>query len=172
MLRTATSDIPRAILLLLVQILVLNQLDLFNGFVLPYLYILVLLLLPFETKKGVQLILGLAVGSIMDVFSNTPGMHISACLVLCFIRPGILRMVSPRDGYEIGTKPVLSDMGWQWYFLYAGAITLVHHLWLFSIEVMRFNLMPSVLLRTLLSSLATIILLFLVQLLFFRTSKK
>jgi hypothetical protein len=69
-------------------------------------------------------------------------------------------------------KPVLDQMGWQWYFVFAGSLTLVHHLWLFSIEVMRFDLMPSVLLRTILSSLATLTLLFLVQLLFFRSTKK
>lgn len=172
MLRTATSDIPRAILLILIQVLVLNQLDLFNGSVQPFLYILILLLLPFKTPAWAQLLIGLALGLVMDMFSFTLGMHTSACLLLCFARPGILRVLSPRDGYEMGMNPTISHMGIAWYFLYAGSLTLIHHFWLFTIEVLRWDLLPSVFLRTLLSSIATLILIFLVQFLFFRTSKK
>jgi len=172
MLRTATSDIPRAILLILVQILVLNQLDLFNGYVQPFLYIIILLLLPFETPAWAQLLIGLAIGLIMDMFTFTPGMHTSACIFLCFARPGILRVLSPRDGYEMGMNPTISHMGIAWYFLYAGSLTLIHHFWLFTIEVLRWDLVPSVLLRTLLSAFATLALIFLVQFLFFRSAKK
>ena len=172
MLRTVTSDIPRAILLILIQILVLNQLDLFNGSVQPFLYIFILLLLPFETPAWAQLLIGLVLGLTMDMFTFTLGMHTSACLVLCYARPGILRILSPRDGYEMGMAPTIGHMGILWYLSYAGSLVLIHHFWLFTIEVLRWDLLPSVFLRTLLSSIATLILIFLVQFLFFRTSKK
>ena len=172
MLRTAINDIPRGVLLLLIQVLVLNQLDLFNGMVQPFLYIMILLLLPFETPNWVSMLIGLVCGLIMDLFTFTPGMHTSACITLSFARPGVLRMLSPRDGYEFGMQPTLGHMGAQWYFVYAGTLALIHHLWLFSIEVLRFDLLPSVFLRTALSAIATVSLLFVVQLLFFRVVKK
>lgn len=171
-MRTALTDIPRAILILLTQVLVLAQLDLLNGYMLSYLYILVLLQLPFETPPWAQLVFGLAVGLFIDVFSFTLGLHTSACLTLAFARPFLIKSMAPRDGYEFGMRPTLNDMGFQWYFIYVGALTLLHHFWLFLFEVWRFDLFPSVLLRTLLSALATILLIFLVQLLFYRTKHK
>lgn len=169
---TAIADIPRAIILLLVQLLVLDHLDLFDGWVLPYLYILILLNLPIETPPWAQLLLGLAVGLVMDVFSFTLGLHISACLFLAWLRPHMLKWLAPRDGFEFGTLPLLRDTGTRWYLIYTGVLTLAHHLWLFAFEVWRWDLFPSVLLRTLLSTVATLMFIFLVQLLFYRVKSK
>ena len=48
MITTILANIIRFVLLLLLQVLVLDQLDLANSYVVPYLYVLFLLMLPLE----------------------------------------------------------------------------------------------------------------------------
>ncbi|MEZ4737810.1 MAG: hypothetical protein R2818_00220 [Flavobacteriales bacterium] len=48
MIVTVLANLQRFILLVLLQVLVLDHLDVANGFMVPYLYVLFLLMLPIE----------------------------------------------------------------------------------------------------------------------------
>jgi hypothetical protein len=82
-------------------------------------------------------------------------MHSSATLLAGFVRPYVLRVISPRDGYEPGVNPSMLIYGFRWFLLYAGLIVLIHHTLLFYLEVFRFTDFFRTLLRVLLSSLFT-----------------
>ncbi len=169
MIGTITANILRAIVLVLLQVLVLDHLDLLNGYVVPYLYVLFLLMLPFELPAWALLLIGAATGFTIDLFSNTPGMHMSACTVMSFARIHLLRAMAPREGYEFGTRPTIADMGFTWAVTQAGVLILIHHMWLFSVELFRWDRIGEVLLRTLLSTLLTLVLCLLAQLLVARS---
>ena len=102
----------------------------------------------------------------MDLLSNTPGMHTSACLVLAFGRPFVQRILAPRDGYEFGSSPSVQQLGLAWWVTYGGILLLLHHLWLFYFELFRFDRFFSTLLRALSSTVFTLLLCILVQYLF------
>jgi rod shape-determining protein MreD len=161
----------RFVLLIAVQVLLLDQMDLANGWVVPYLYILFLLMLPFELPTWAVLLIGFATGATMDFFSSTPGMHAGACTVMAFTRTGILRLLRPRDGYDFGVAPTLQGMGWSWFLAYIALMVPVHHLWLFFTEVFRFDRLLETMGRGLLSALLTIVLMVLAQLLFIRPDR-
>lgn len=165
MIGTILNNLLRGIGLMLIQVMLLDHLDLLNGYVVPYLYVLFLLLLPFELPAWAVLIIGASTGLVLDVFSNTPGMHMSACTVMSFARIHLLRAMAPREGYEFGMRPTLGDMGLTWSITQAGLLVLVHHLWLFTVELFRWDRLGEVLLRTLLSTIFTVILCMLAQLL-------
>ena len=86
MIGTVFANIARFVLLILIQVLVLDHLDVANGYMVPYLYVLFLLMLPIELPAWAQLTSGAIVGLVMDVFSNTPGMHMSACVVMMYVK--------------------------------------------------------------------------------------
>ena len=155
MIATVLANILRLVLLILLQVLVLDHLDIANGYMVPYLYVLFLLMLPIELPAWAQLTLGAFTGLVMDHFSSTPGMHMSACVVLMFARIHLVRLLAPREGYEFGVRPTLPRMGFAWYFTYTGVLILVHHLWLFFIEVHRFDGFFTTFFRALLSALFT-----------------
>lgn len=163
MISTITANVLRLIVLVLVQVLLLDHLDVANGFVVPYLYVLFLLLLPFELPAALGLFIGAATGLLLDTFSSTPGMHMGACTLLMFARIRLLRMIAPRDGYEFGMQPTVHSMGLAWFLTYAGLLVLLHHLWLFSIELGRLDRVPSTLSRAMLSAVATLTLSLLAQ---------
>lgn len=172
MLNDILAHIGRFIFFIILQALILNDIGMLNGLVIPYLYIAFLLMLPIEIPRWLELVLGLVCGLVMDMFTNTLGLHASACLTLAFIRPLLLRAIAPRDRYEFGQKPSIQAMGLFWYVKYAGLLILVHHSWLFFIEVYSFKNLHLTLLRIILSAILTFVLAVLSQYLLFSRRNK
>jgi rod shape-determining protein MreD len=143
------------VLLTLLQILVLNNIQ-FSGFVNPYVYIMIILLLPSVTPAWLVLIISFLTGLTIDLFTGSPGMHASATLLAGFSRPFVLRLIAPRDGYESGSDLSMSTYGFRWFFIYTATIVLIHHTTLFFLEVFRFADFFRTIFRILLSSLFTI----------------
>jgi rod shape-determining protein MreD len=140
------------ILLVLLQVLLFNNIR-FSGYVNPYIYIMFILLLPIEIPAWLLLIISFFTGLIIDLFSGSPGMHTSATVLAGFIRPYVLRIISPRDGYEPGSDPSMVIYGFRWFLIYTLIIVLFHHTALFYLEVFRFTDFFRTLLRVLLSTL-------------------
>lgn len=143
------------ILLILLQILVFNNIQ-FSGYVNPYVYVMFILLLPLDIPAWLILILSFILGLIIDFFSGSPGIHTSATVLSGFVRPYVLRLVSPKDGYESTSDPSMTIYGFRWFLSYTLLIVLIHHIALFYLEVFRlagfFRTFSRVILSTLFSS--------------------
>ncbi len=159
------------IFLVVLQGVVLNNVQ-FSSYINPYLYILFILWLPIKTPKWLLLVLAFALGISVDVFSNTLGMHASATLFLAFCRPFVLQLFAPRDGYEPNQKPCIQDFGFAWFVAYAAILTLLHHLFLFYVEVFRFSDFFSTLGRVTASSFFSLVLIVISQLFFYNAEEK
>ena len=167
MIKLLAKNIIRFAVLVLLQILVFNNIQI-SDYIRPYIYILFILLMPFETPKWLLLFTAFALGLSVDLFTQTPGMHAAATVFIAFLRPYVLRMSAPRDGYEPGTFPRMYYYGFQWFLKYTVILVLAHHFVLFYIEVFRFSEFFSTLLRGLLSSLLSVILIMLSQYFIYR----
>lgn len=143
------------ILLILLQVLLFNNIE-FSGYINPWIYIMFILLLPCETASWLLLIIAFFTGFTVDMFCSTPGMHAAATVLAGFVRPYIMRLTAPRDGYEPGSDPSMAVYGFKWFLLYASMIVVVHHMALFYLEVFRFADFFRTLLRVLLSSLFSV----------------
>jgi rod shape-determining protein MreD len=144
-----------AIILIILQIVLFNNIQ-FSGYINPYVYVMILLLLPADLPAWLLLIISFMVGLTIDLFVGSPGMHASATVMAGFVRPYVLRVISPRDGYESGSELSMASYGFRWYLLYATIIVFIHHLTLFYVEVFRFADFFRTFLRVILSSLFTI----------------
>lgn len=143
------------VLLILLQVLLFNNIE-FSGYVNPYVYIMFILLLPFEIPSWLLLVISFLTGLIIDFFCGSLGMHTSATVLAGFARPYVLRLIAPRDGYEPGSDPSMFVYGFGWFLIYSVLIVLIHHLVLFYLEVFRFADFFRTLLRVLLSSLFSV----------------
>jgi rod shape-determining protein MreD len=150
------------IILILLQVLLFNNIQ-FSGYVNPYVYIMFILLLPIEIPSWLLLLLSFITGFIIDIFTGSPGMHSSATVLAGFVRPYVLRLVSPRDGYEPNSSPSMLTYGFAWFLSYALLIVFVHHIALFYLEVFRFTDFFRTMLRVLLSSLFSIAFILLIE---------
>jgi rod shape-determining protein MreD len=156
------------ILLIMLQVLLFNNIQ-FSGYVNPYVYLMFILLLPVEIPSWLLLLLSFLTGFTIDLFAESPGMHTSATLLAGFVRPYILRIIAPRDGYESGLVPSIENYGFRWFLTYALIMVLIHHTTLFYLEVFRFTNFFRTMLRVLLSSLFSVT--FIVFLEYYRKAK-
>ncbi len=167
MIKILARNILRIIVLVLFQVFILNNVQ-FSGYVNPYLYVLFILLLPFETPGWLLLSLGFVLGLTIDLFANTPGLHASATVFTAFLRPAVLGFFAPRDGYVPGTFPRVYYYGFTWFLQYSAILILAHHLFLFYIEVFRLADFLLTLRRVISSSVFTLFLVVLSQYFIYR----
>lgn len=167
MTNTIIRNILRFFVLILVQVLVVKNIEL-GRFINPFVYVLFIIVLPFETPKWLLLVAAFVLGISIDMFYDTSGMHAAACVLMAYIRPGVLKLFSPRDGYEFGTQPSIQYLGIPWFLSYAGILVVAHHLVLFYIEIFRFNEFFSTFFRVIVSSIFTLLLVVISQYLFQR----
>ncbi|MCW3104815.1 MAG: rod shape-determining protein MreD [Bacteroidetes bacterium] len=171
MVNEILRNIFRFVALVLVQVLIVKNIEL-GRFINPFVYVLFLVILPFETPKWSLLFIGFILGITIDMFYDTPGFHASACVVMAYIRPGILKLFSPRDGYESGTQPTVQYLGVPWFLSYAGILVLAHHFVLFFLEIFRFSEFFSTFFRAIISALSTMVLIVTIQYLFNRKKEQ
>jgi rod shape-determining protein MreD len=159
--------ILRFIILVALQVGILNHIQ-FGGYINPYLYILFVITLPFDTPGWLLLVLSFILGITIDTFCDSPGIHTSATVFAGFIRPYLLRAILPREGFESGLSPGIKTFGFIWFLQYSFIMVLLHHIFLFFIETFTFGSFYLVLWRTFLSVIFTMILLVISQYAIFR----
>lgn len=153
--------IIRFILLVLVQIFVLDNIQ-FMGYINPMIYILFVLSLPVKFPKWIALLSAFGMGLIIDIYSNTLGMHTFATVFLAFVRNPIMNLIV---SFDEGVNPVPSfkTFGVNNYVKYLLATVFIHHFTLFFIESFSFTGFTFTLLKIIISSIVTIALILLIQ---------
>jgi rod shape-determining protein MreD len=119
-------------MLVLVQVLVLNNIH-FLRLVTPFLYIYFIIKLPVGYSSVRLTFLSFLLGIVMDMLSNTPGMHAAACTLAGFARPFIIRMFMREDLPE-NLTPSYKTFGFGHFVRYTLFFVLLHHVSLFLIE--------------------------------------
>ena len=166
------KHIIRFIVLITIQILVLNNV-LFMGYINPYIYILFLLLLPFDTSRWLILILAFCLGISIDAFQNSMGIHAFSCVLIAYCRRPILHFLLPqlKNKKQNYLEFSLQEFGLQRALIYTGTLVFIHHFSLFILEAFQLDLFR-IFLRTLGSTLVSIILLIIIQYLLFKDGKR
>lgn len=147
-------NLARFILLLAAQVVIFNNFN-FMGYINPFPYILFIILFPVNGNKYALLGASFLLGITMDLFCNSGGVHAAACLLLAFVRPSLFKF-SFGLSYEYQTvrlNDVLTPERFSFIFL----SVVIHHLTLFVLEVFTFEFLWDIILRTIISTLFTII---------------
>jgi hypothetical protein len=169
MLSLIPINILRFVALLAAQILIFSNIK-FSPFINPYIYPLFILMLPFATPRWLLMLLGFATGLSVDLFLGSLGMHAAACLLIAYLRPGLISIITPK-GAEFEVEPNINLQGTTWFLIYCGITTLIHHTFYFLIESWTFYNPFIAFLRIILSS-AFSVLFMMIFLFLFSSSKK
>ncbi len=166
------KHIIRFVILIAVQIMVLNNI-LFIGYINPYIYILFILLLPFDIQRWLILILAFCLGISVDAFQNTMGLHAFSCVLIAYCREPVLHFLLPqlKNKKQSYLEFSLQEFGLQRALIYTGTLVIIHHFCLFILEAFQMELIR-VFLRSLGSSIVTITLLIIIQYLLFKDAKR
>ena len=84
-------------------------------------------------------------------------LHAAAATLLAFARPGVLKLIAPRDGYEPETTFTPQKLGINWFLAYVIILTVIHHFFYFYLEVFRFSEFFFTFFKALLNSAITIV---------------
>jgi hypothetical protein len=134
------KNIVRFILFILFQVYILNQIPPLHRFIVPYLYFLYILWLPFTINRFWLLLISFALGLSLDYFTGSYGLHSAPCVLIAYIRPYLLNLLIPQDTTELSyQEPSRKSMGWAPYALYVGLLSFIHHFYLVLIEWLQFG---------------------------------
>ncbi|WP_281230897.1 rod shape-determining protein MreD [Flavobacterium gelatinilyticum] len=147
-------NIFRFIMLLGIQVVIFNNMN-FLGYISPFPYILYIILYPVNSNRSGLIISSFLLGLVMDMFCNSGGIHATACVILSYYRPYIFKF-SFGLSYEYQTIKLNESLTPE-RFSFILVSVLLHHIVLFTLEAFQFKFIIDVLLRTLFSTIFTII---------------
>jgi hypothetical protein len=139
MTRETLLNVLRFVLLLIIQGLILSNVVLWEGKAQVYLYVLFIIMLPLRTHTMLAMVLGFILGLGVDMFYDSPGLHASSAVVVAFVRPYFVRLLTPRDDYDINDRPNISSMGLIWFVKLTTAMLFIHAFWIFFLEAFSFS---------------------------------
>lgn len=128
-----------------------------------FIYVGFILLLPLDIGPIWLLLLAFGTGLLVDLFYDTVGIHAAASVLIAFLRPQVLRVITPRGGYETNINISVKGMGSDWFIPYTFILIFIHHATLFFIEASNWNLFWLTLLKAICSTLFTGILFLILQ---------
>ena len=149
-----TKQIGRDIVVMLLQVLLFDQLQLW-GVCHPYIYVLCLLMMPITLSHNADMLIGAAAGLIMDIFCNSLGIHMAGCILIMFIRPYLLgTIVNDKD--RLNEQISLRAVGMEALIKYVVILVVLHHFVIFSLAAWSWCHLGFVIMETLVSSCITI----------------
>ncbi len=160
MIRTFVRHSLLFVLLLLLQIVVLQQL--YFWYVVPLLYVYILIRWPATLSTGWVLSLGFLLGLLVDISVDTPGMHAAATTFVAFVRPALLKGFLAKEEME-NLEPREKSMGFIPFWKYVVSIVLLHHSVLFILESFSFFDPLLLLVKIIGSALLSLLLIFLFE---------
>ena len=169
------SDLIRNIIrfafFILVQVYLLNKLHL-HQYIIPYIYYLFILWMPFSIPRFSLLIIGFITGLTLDYFTMQIGVHAAACTLIAYIRPFVIQVLAPKDSSEFNYRePSPRAMGWTPYLVYALILTIFHHFYMMLLQYLQFGDFMDFLIKVISTTGISMLLIITVELLFPRKMK-
>ncbi|NGM61367.1 rod shape-determining protein MreD [Sphingobacterium sp. SGG-5] len=165
------SNLLRFLILILIQVGLFKNMGYYN-LAIPLPYILFILLLPIGISNFSLFVIALITGLTVDAFYDSIGVHAAACVMLAWFRIFFHRITLDIDAQESSSTPSWGNMGFKWFGTYVVFSTLIHHTVLFLVEVFSFRNFAYTLFGAILSSIFTIILIFIISVITYRRKSR
>src|ERR1700694_6204161 len=165
-------NIIRFCLFIAVQVYVLNKIPHLHRLITPYVYFLFILWLPFYISRFWLMVIAFLTGLSLDYFTMSPGLHAAACVLIAYIRPFVINILTPKDPSEFNYRePSPRAMGWTPYTVYILILTILHHIYLVFLEWLQFGSPLDLIIKVIGTTGVSMLLIFIVELLFPRKLK-
>lgn len=162
----------RFVLFILIQVFVLFQVKPLHQYIVPYLYFLYILWLPFNTPRLSLTFIGFFFGLSLDYFTKSPGLHAAACTLIAYVRPFLVSVLISQEGADQNYKaPSVKSMGIAPYATYVVILTLLHNGYLVFLEWLDFGNFLYYMGKVLGTTGISLLLIILSELLFYRKQR-
>jgi len=153
-------------LLILLQVVLFEDLTLFDV-ARPFPYIIAILYLSIRLTRWQGLLASFALGLVIDIFSYSYGIHAAACVLTFYLRDVVLHSLLGVTEENAGVEPHIHTIGTSTFLLYATIMTFIHHFMVISLDVMSGGEFILILLRTIVNSVFTLLLILIFDVIFY-----
>ena len=143
------------VVLLLVQVLILNNIHLFQVAT-PLLYLFFVITFRRGMAKWMILSYSFVLGLLLDVFTNTPGLAAGTLTLIAVIQPYLLEVLTPRDSAE-NMRVSIATMGFGKFATFSAILVGIYCVVFFALEAFNFFEWQMWLLRAVSSALLTLL---------------
>ncbi len=150
------------VIYLILQIVVIRNFVFFDV-AFCFVYIACILLLPDEIDALWVILISFLIGLLVDIFYNTAGAHVSASVMIGYLRGYIVKFLFPTKGVENEIVISLKDMGAERFVRYVAILTIIHHSMLFFVEAGGFDFFLITVLKIICSVIFTTFLIIILQ---------
>lgn len=154
------------VVLLLLQVFLFDNLSLWV-YIAPLPYVAFLVMLPPNTGRGLLVFLGFVTGVVLDFMTGTGGLHTIASTFTGFARPGIVAVTMGkdfwRDSGDVITRGNIRSGKWM---RCSALMVLLHCIVFFMFEALSFRYFGHTLLKIVMSSAVTVLLVWFTGLLY------
>ena len=149
------KQIVQALVIVLLQVLLFDHLQI-GGWGFPMVYVMILMNLPVQIPRWLEMLIGAVVGLVFDVWCSSLGVNMAACIAFSFLRPILLGNVL-QDVERVKGEVCSRSIGRIEYVKCLVFLVLTHHLMVFALEAWSWSNWWMVLVQTLISSVVTIL---------------
>lgn len=158
----------RFILLILLQIFIFSQVQLF-GYGIFFVYIFFILFLPFQLKKWQVLLISFFTGFLIDLTTGTYGLHMASATFIGFARDFLLRFIVKSDVLNDEVHPFrLTELKFMDALLYILIASFLFSSVFFLLDYFSLSALKRIGLQIIVSTVCTFIGLFIYRTLFSR----
>lgn len=162
--RDIISNILSILFLLFLQIVLVSNFVLFDvSFC--YIYVAAVLFLPMDWKPVPLMLASFIIGIMVDSFFESTGIHAGACILISYLRPWIMKWMTPIQSYDNIVS--FRELTLRWIFGFTLTQTLIHHFYLFWVDSSSLSSFGIMLIKVIASSLFTTLAIILYRMLFF-----
>lgn len=145
----------------------------FRGFGVPMVYPLFVFLLPIAMPSALVMLLAFGAGFILDVATNSGGLHMASLVAVGFARKYALDFFRPLSGYDKLDTPGLRHQSFPWFAKYSLVLCFVHQMAYYFFERFSMSGFFYTSLRVLSGTVVSILVIWMLSLLFSpRASKR
>ncbi|MCD8528610.1 MAG: hypothetical protein LRY27_01190 [Chitinophagales bacterium] len=155
-MNTNIKNIIKLASIFILQILVFNNLNI-NGYINPYIYPLIIILLPFDIKGWILLLIAFFLGLTEDVFTNTLGMHTFSLVLMAGFIPFLSKLFS-LEKVDKANYLNLKSHGLVLIISYLGLLFFIYNSSYFFLEAYNFKGFWQTIIRIFASTLISVIL--------------
>ena len=166
------KNIIRISVILFFQVFIVTKIPPLHQFIVPYFYFVLILWLPFKITRINLLLVAFLIGSLVDWFFKTPGLHAAASLLIAYLRPYLVNLLLPKEATDWGNEePSTKTMGAVPYTLYMVLLTLFHHAYLIFLEWLQFGSFVYFIAKLFATGIVSLLLILIADLFFNRKTK-
>lgn len=163
--------------ILLFIALVVSQAVLFNNLVLfncavPMVFLFLLIEIPITFNVNLLLTVAFLLGLSVDIFQDTPGLNALTCSIVAFMRKWIFHLYVPRDEEANAHRICINTVGMSTFLKYMVTMAVIYCTICFTLEAITYADVHRLVLRIVMSTLFTFVVIFALDSLTVKRSEK